>query len=495
MTQNVGSVVNTVQGLGSFLGNNGQQVFQSVTPQYQRSTQAPVKQSRDFIIMETSESAELLQLPPEILNRGDVSGVNDSDSSAIRTLQVLEEACHTWAKRLETDLQMICLTDKHALLALCPPSVRQSVAKYERAQKVVLGVLSKLVQRISESGGADFEMRHISNVLREATNHSTRHLMSKGFPVYMVQVEDLFFKIPNNALAVTWLLLSTGTSNDGRHLTAVATVQSQLLTRLETNWKAIINLARMVVQIAQVGGVANDHQTRLRTMFHVIVANLEALNSMGSGLSIRNFQRMVQCQRTLRIVRVPNLHHPAVSEVRRESRLLLEQLGLVVEELNRVNSPSDLVSMLQSYFDLEGVTDPLSVLIYVLLMLRERVELVYNAVENVVQTGTWGPTDDDIPVSEATMVEWLREPSSGTDLISPAEVSAGMQTLTKTNDLFYKRVMQLGVGMELMSDDKLVFGGDSVNVESANEQRVVDLLTGVEPSEIYTFARNCDTDW
>ena len=253
--------MNTVQGLGSFLDSHAQQVFHSVTPQCHRSAQAPVdtNTSKDFIIMETSESLELLQLSDEILNRGVVTGVNDSDSSAIRTLQVLEEACSTWVKTFASDLQMIHLADKHAVLALCPPNVRLTVNKYERSQKVVLAILGKLGQKISEKGGKDFEMRHISNMLREATNHPTRHLMSKGFPVHMVQVENLFFKIPNNALAVIWLLLSTGTSNDGRHLTAVATVQSQLLTRVETNWKAIINLARMVVQIAQVGGVANDH--------------------------------------------------------------------------------------------------------------------------------------------------------------------------------------------------------------------------------------------
>ena len=116
-------------------------------------------------------------------------------------------------------------------------------------------------------------------------------------------------------------------------------------------------------------------------------------------------------------------------------------------------------------------------------------ELVYNAVENVAQTGTWGATGDDILVSEATLVEWLREANSGTDLVSQAEVSAGMQTVTQTNELFCKRVMQLGLGMESIPEEKVVLTGNSVNVTSGDEQRVVDLLTGVEASELYDFVR------
>ena len=150
----------------------------------------------------------------------------------------------------------------------------------------------------------------------------------------------------------------------------------------------------------------ND-QAKLRTMLHVIVANLEALHTIGSGLSTRNYQRLVQCQEALRVVSLPNPHHPAVSKVRRESRLLLDQLAVVVEELSRVNSLDDLVSMLQSYFNLESVPDLMCVVSCTLIMLYERAQSMYDAIESPLHSGTWAPTDKDIPVTEARMLEWL----------------------------------------------------------------------------------------
>ena len=126
-------------------------------------------------------------------------GVNDSDLSAIRALQVLEEAGHMWAKRKDAELQMICLTDKYAVLTLCPPNVRLLVARYERSQKIIMGVLGSLVQRIIQLADSEFEMSHILSVLRDANNFLTRQLMSKGFPVHMVEAENLFFRISHPA--------------------------------------------------------------------------------------------------------------------------------------------------------------------------------------------------------------------------------------------------------------------------------------------------------
>ena len=77
LSQNVGSAVDVVKGLGSFLYTSGQQVFQSVMPKHQQATNVSVAQQpapRDFIIMEASESARPLQLSSEILSRGDVPG-------------------------------------------------------------------------------------------------------------------------------------------------------------------------------------------------------------------------------------------------------------------------------------------------------------------------------------------------------------------------------------------------------------------------------------
>ena len=88
LSQNVGSAVDIVKGLGSFLYTAGQQVFQSVASGCQPLTHAPKKQSNDFVLMESSESGDVLQLSSQILNRSGVSGVNDSDLSTIRTLQV-----------------------------------------------------------------------------------------------------------------------------------------------------------------------------------------------------------------------------------------------------------------------------------------------------------------------------------------------------------------------------------------------------------------------
>ena len=486
LTQNVGNAVEIVKGLGSHLYSQGQQPFLSTTPRHSRPV--PETRRREYISMEDADPNGPFQLPSEILSRTEVPGVTDSESSGMRVVQVLEEACHMWVRKQNANFQVVCLADKQAVLALCPPSVRQIVRNYERSQKILLAVVNMVLQEVVKLAGSEFELSHMARVLGEANQFPTHMLMNKGFPVHMVEAENLFFRVPNNALGVFWMFLSTGTPIDGRHLTAVASAQAQMLARVERNWKSMVNIAQMMVRLGQMGGAGDDEHSRLQMKLHVIVANLEALHLM-SALPHRHYKRLTSCQRALRALRLPNLHHPAATGLRHESQLLLGQLESVVSELSRVSSLDDLASMLQSYFNLESVADPLAVIVSVFVMLHERMHLVHGAVETAIREAHWKVNREELPVTEDTLTAWRNEDNSGSDLVSPTSFAEGKKTVDRTDEHLVKRVVQWGVGMNLQPEEKIVLGASSGRGELSKEDKVVELLTGQEHSDLYSCLR------
>ena len=225
-THDVGNLVEAFKGLGSFLQHSGFPVIVRAKQSGSGKTTS-VNRRQSHLIMESSGTMAK-ELDPEFLTRKAYSGLNDDDVTASETLEVLITAARNWLKRADPEMQEVSLTDKHAVLMLCPTGVRQAVHKYVRAQKVALGVLGKVIQ-IVRTRSTDFRMQHVLEMLSAARESPTSHFTNRGFPSWMIEIENLLFVEPNIFMCAMWYLLSPGIPSDCCHLTAVLKVQAKLL--------------------------------------------------------------------------------------------------------------------------------------------------------------------------------------------------------------------------------------------------------------------------